>query len=299
MRRRSKNSASCRDARVKTSRRAGSCSERWRSGSDCGSARRSSKSRSRALLATRWTKFAKVFRKRFAAGAGYCAASSNQAKFAAAIQWKSKRSRAPRTPASKSPLPAPIELAAHHTRTQGAIMASETKNSRKPLVGIVMGSDTDLPVMSESAKMLEKFEVPYEIEVTSAHRSPARTHEYASTAVARGLKVVIVAAGGAAHLAGVIAAVTTLPGVAVPMATTVLSGIDSLLSSVQMPAGVPVAAMAIDKAGAINAAIFAAEILATSDQEIAQRLTTYKEELARSVADKNLRVKQQFAGKAS
>ena len=116
-------------------------------------------------------------------------------------------------------------------------MASESKNSRKPLVGIVMGSDTDLPVMSETAKMLEKFEVPYEIEVTSAHRSPARTHEYASTAVSRGLKVVIVAAGGAAHLAGVVAAVTTLPVVAVPMATTVLSGIDSLLSSVQMPGG--------------------------------------------------------------
>ena len=129
-----------------------------------------------------------------------------------------------------------------------------------------MGSDTDLPVMSETAKMLEKFEVPYEIEVTSAHRSPARTHEYASTAVSRGLKVVIVAAGGAAHLAGVVAAVTTLPVVAVPMATTVLSGIDSLLSSVQMPGGVPVAAMAIDKPGAVNAAIFAAEILATSDR---------------------------------
>src|SRR5882757_6429109 len=122
-----------------------------------------------------------------------------------------------------------------------------SKQGGKPLVGIIMGSDTDLPVMSESAKMLEKFGVRYEIEVTSAHRSPARTHEYASTAVSRGLKVVIVAAGGAAHLAGVVAAMTTLPVIAVPMATTVLSGIDALLSSVQMPAGVPVAAMAIDK----------------------------------------------------
>ncbi len=124
-----------------------------------------------------------------------------------------------------------------------------------------MGSDTDLPVMSESAKMLEKFGIPYEIEVVSAHRSPARTHEYASSAIARGLKVVIVAAGGAAHLAGVVASLTTIPVIAVPMATTVLSGIDALLSSVQMPAGVPVAAMAIDKPGAINAAIYAAEIL--------------------------------------
>jgi len=161
-----------------------------------------------------------------------------------------------------------------------------------------MGSDTDLPVMSEAAKMLEKFGIPYEIEVTSAHRSPARTHEYATTAVSRGLKAIIVAAGGAAHLAGVVAAVTTLPIIAVPMATTVLSGIDSLLSSVQMPAGVPVAAMAIDKPGAINAAIYAAEIIATFDAEITKRLTAYKEELAKSVAEKSARVKQQYAGKA-
>lgn len=169
------------------------------------------------------------------------------------------------------------------------------KNERRALVGIVIGSDTDLPVMTESAKMLEKFEIPYEIEVISAHRSPARMHEYASTAISRGLKTIIVAAGGAAHLAGVVAALTTLPVIAVPMATTVLSGIDALLSSVQMPAGVPVAAMAIDKPGATNAAIYAAEILATSDPEVSQRLAAYKEELARSVAEKSARVKQQFA----
>jgi phosphoribosylaminoimidazole carboxylase PurE protein len=173
------------------------------------------------------------------------------------------------------------------------------KHDTQPRVGIIMGSDTDLPVMSESARMLEKFGIPYEIEVTSAHRSPARTHEYASTAVARGLKVVIVAAGGAAHLAGVVAAVTTLPVVAVPMATTVLSGIDSLLSSVQMPAGVPVAAMAIDKPGAINAAIFAAEILATSDPHVEEKLVAYKEELAKGVAEKSARVKLQYASKTS
>jgi 5-(carboxyamino)imidazole ribonucleotide mutase len=160
-----------------------------------------------------------------------------------------------------------------------------------------MGSDSDLPVMSESAKMLEKFGIPYEIEVVSAHRSPARTHEYATTAISRGLKAIIVAAGGAAHLAGVVAALTTLPVIAVPMATTVLSGIDSLLSTVQMPAGVPVAAMAIDKPGASNAAIYAAEILATSDQKVAERLVVYKQELARSVAEKSEKVKQQFAGK--
>lgn len=167
----------------------------------------------------------------------------------------------------------------------------------KPLVGIIMGSDTDYPVMSEAAKMLDKFGIPHEIEVISAHRSPARTHEYATTAIERGLKTIIVAAGGAAHLAGVVAALTTLPVVAVPMATTVLNGIDSLLSSVQMPAGVPVAAMSIDKPGAINAAIYAAEILATSDESLRQRLISYKAELERSVAEKSARVKQQSAGK--
>lgn len=172
------------------------------------------------------------------------------------------------------------------------------KNEHPPLVGIVMGSDTDLPVMTETAKMLDKFQVPYEIEIISAHRTPARSHEYAVTAISRGLKAIIVAAGGAAHLAGVFAALTTLPVIAVPMATTVLSGIDALLSSVQMPAGVPVAAMAIDKPGAINAAIYAAEIIATFDPEVGKRLVAYKDELARVVAEKSARVKQQFAGKA-
>jgi 5-(carboxyamino)imidazole ribonucleotide mutase len=171
------------------------------------------------------------------------------------------------------------------------------KNEHPPLVGILIGSDTDLPVMSEAAKMLEKFEIPYEIEVISAHRSPARSHEYATTAIGRGLKVIIVAAGGAAHLAGVVAALTTLPIIAVPMATTVLSGIDALLSSVQMPAGVPVAAMAIDKPGAINAAIYAAEILSTSNPQVGRRLAAYKDELARSVAEKSARVKQQYANR--
>lgn len=169
----------------------------------------------------------------------------------------------------------------------------------KPLVGIIMGSDTDIPVMSEAAKMLDKFGVRYEIEVISAHRSPARTHEYATVARQRGLKPINVAAGGAAHLAGVIAALTTLPVIAVPMATTVLSGIASLHSTVQMAAGVPVAALAIDKPGATNAAICAAEILATADAALAERLGRYKEELARSVAEKSACVKQQVAAKSS
>ena len=166
--------------------------------------------------------------------------------------------------------------------------------SDKPLVGIVMGSDTDLPTMTETARMLKKFDVPFEIEITSAHRSPVRTSEYARTAIQRGLKVIIVGAGGAAHLAGVIAAETTLPVIGVPMATTTLAGLDSLLSTVQMPGGVPVACTAIGKPGAINAAIYAIEIIATSDDELAQKLAAYKEELARSVAEKSEKVRREF-----
>lgn len=172
------------------------------------------------------------------------------------------------------------------------------QTNNKPLVGIIMGSDTDLPVMTEAAKMLDKFQIPYEVEVISAHRSPARTHEYATTAIDRGLKAIIVAAGGAAHLAGVVAALSTLPVIAVPIASTVLNGIDSLLSTVQMPAGVPVASMAIDKPGAANAGIYAAEILATSNPSIRQRLIAHKEDLARSVAEKNARAQQQFPSKS-
>lgn len=171
----------------------------------------------------------------------------------------------------------------------------QSGDHRVALVGIIMGSDTDLPVMQEAARMLEKFSIPYEMEIMSAHRSPARTHEYASTAAGRGLKTIIVGAGGAAHLAGAVAALTTLPVIAVPMATTVLNGMDSLLSSVQMPGGVPVAAMAIDKPGGMNAGIFAAEIIATSDAELSRKLATYKEELAYSVAEKNARLKNQVA----
>jgi len=166
----------------------------------------------------------------------------------------------------------------------------------RPLVGIVMGSDTDLPIMAEAAQTLKKFGVPFEVEITSAHRSPARTSEYARTAIQRGLKVIIVGAGGASHLAGVIAAETTLPVIGVPMATTTLAGLDALLSTIQMPGGVPVACTAIGKPGAINAAIFAAEIIATSDLTLAQRLAEYKEELARSVAEKSEKVRREFEG---
>lgn len=164
----------------------------------------------------------------------------------------------------------------------------------KPLVGIVMGSDTDLPVMTETAQTLKKFGVPFEIEITSAHRSPARTSEYARTAIQRGLKVIIVGAGGASHLAGVISAETTLPVIGVPMATTTLGGLDALLSTVQMPSGVPVACTAIGKPGAVNAAILAAEIIATSDPALAKKLAEHKEQLARSVSEKSEKVKREF-----
>lgn len=161
-----------------------------------------------------------------------------------------------------------------------------------------MGSDSDYQVMSEAGKVFEKFGIPFEVEIVSAHRSPARAHEYATTAASRGLKVVIAAAGAAAHLAGVIAANTTLPVIGVPMGTSSLNGLDALLATVQMPAGIPVATMAIDKAGAVNAAIFAAEILGTSDSEIARKLIEHKQELARSVAEKNVRLREQLAAKS-
>jgi phosphoribosylaminoimidazole carboxylase PurE protein len=174
---------------------------------------------------------------------------------------------------------------------------TKSEKARPSVVGILMGSDTDLPVMNEAGKTLEKFAISYEMEVVSAHRTPARAHDYATTAASRGLKVLIVGAGGAAHLAGVMAANTTLPVIGVPLATSTLNGLDALLSTVQMPGGIPVATMAIDKAGAVNAAIFTAEILGLSDPEIARRLVAHKEELVRSVAEKNARLKQQLAEK--
>lgn len=171
-----------------------------------------------------------------------------------------------------------------------------TKEKQGPvLVGILMGSDTDFPVMSEAGKTLEKFGIRYEMEVVSAHRTPVRAQEYAASAATRGLKVLIAAAGAAAHLAGVIAANTTLPVIGVPMATSSLKGLDALFSTVQMPGGIPVATMAIDKAGAVNAAIFAAEILGTSDAEMARKLVAHKEELARAVVEKNARLQEQLA----
>ena len=149
-----------------------------------------------------------------------------------------------------------------------------------------MGSDSDLPVMQEAFELLAKFGVPAEITVASAHRSPKRVSEYARTARGRGLKVLIAGAGGAAHLAGVLAAETSLPVIGVPIASSPLTGWDALLSTVQMPAGVPVATMAVGKAGARNAAILAVQILAMADNRLQERLEHYKEDLAEKVAEK-------------
>ena len=156
----------------------------------------------------------------------------------------------------------------------------------KPLVGILMGSDSDLPIMEEAAKVLKEFDIPYEITISSAHRSPKRTSDYANNAADRGIKIIIAGAGSAAHLAGFIAAETILPVIGVPIDSSSLKGMDALLSTVQMPGGVPVAAMAIGKAGAKNAGIFAAQILATSDKDIQAKLRAYKEKQANDVEEK-------------
>ena len=154
-----------------------------------------------------------------------------------------------------------------------------------------MGSDSDLEVMREAAKALDEFGITYEMDITSAHRSPARTSEFARQAAGRGIKVIIAGAGGAAHLAGVIAAETTLPVIGVPMPSSSLQGLDALLATVQMPAGIPVATLAIGKAGATNAGILAAQILALSDPAIGKKMAAHKEKLARGVEEKSKKLK--------
>ena len=160
------------------------------------------------------------------------------------------------------------------------------QSPQAPVVGIIMGSDSDLPVMKEAFEVLTNFGIPAEITVASAHRSPQRVSEYARSARRRGLKVLIAGAGGAAHLAGVLAAETSLPVIGVPIDSSPLAGWDALLSTVQMPAGVPVATMAVGKAGARNAAILAVQILAMADNRLQERLEHYKEDLAEKVAEK-------------
>lgn len=167
--------------------------------------------------------------------------------------------------------------------------------TEKPLVAIVMGSASDLPIMEEAAQMLKEFKIPYEITISSAHRSPERTVEYVHQAMEKGIEVIIAGAGGAAHLPGVIAAHTILPVIGVPIESSLL-GLDSLLSIVQMPAGVPVATMAIGKSGARNAGILAAQILAGKHEWLKEKLINFKDLLKDKVAEQAQKISKDIAG---
>lgn len=165
-------------------------------------------------------------------------------------------------------------------------MNAKKAKKQNVVVSVVMGSDSDLPVMGEAAKVLDEFGVGFELVLTSAHRAPARTARYASEAESRGIRVIIAGAGAAAHLAGVIASHTPLPVIGVPIDATSIRGLDALLATVQMPGGIPVATMAIGKAGAKNAALFAIRMLALSDKQLAKKLNDYIAQMARDVEKK-------------
>jgi phosphoribosylaminoimidazole carboxylase PurE protein len=178
-------------------------------------------------------------------------------------------------------------------------LATERSSHRSDIrVGIVLGSDSDLEVMLEAVKVLDALEVGSEVVVASAHRTPERTHEYASTAQARGLGVLIGAAGGAAALPGVLAASSPLPVIGVPIAATPLGGLDALLSIAQMPKGVPVATVAIGSWGAANAGILAAQILATGDPALRERLARYRRGLAEEVEERARQVAERMKSRA-
>lgn len=157
--------------------------------------------------------------------------------------------------------------------------------SKTPLVSIVMGSQSDLETLQQTADILKEFGVPYEMRIISAHRTPDAAHRFATSAEERGSKLIIAGAGKAAHLAGVMASLTLLPVIGVPMKTSDLGGLDSLLSTVQMPGGIPVATVAIGKAGAKNAGLLAVAILAQQDQELRSRLAAYRKEMTRAVEE--------------
>ena len=165
----------------------------------------------------------------------------------------------------------------------------------KPLVGILMGSDNDYEIMKETAVALKQFDIPFEMTVSSAHRTPERTANFVRGAQERGIKILIAGAGAAAHLAGVVAAETILPVIAVPIDATALNGMDALLAMVQMPAGIPVATMAIGKAGARNAGLFAVQMLAVDDAGLSEKLVQFKAEMAAGVEAKAEALKQRLA----
>lgn len=164
-------------------------------------------------------------------------------------------------------------------------------------VGLVLGSDSDWHVVREAAKVLDDFGIAYEVNVISAHRSPDTAHQYSATAADRGLKVIIAAAGMAAHLAGVMAASTSLPVIGIPVASGPLGGIDALLATVQMPPGVPVATVAIGPPGARNAAVLAVQILALANPDLAKKLDSHKADLAQNVAEKSKELQNRLANK--
>ena len=164
-----------------------------------------------------------------------------------------------------------------------------------PLVGVLMGSDSDLEIMRPCFETLKKFNVPFEANVISAHRTPEKAIEYAKTARSRGLKVIIAGAGAAAHLAGVIASSTTLPVLGVPISATALQGFDALLATVQMPGGVPVATFAVGSAGATNAALFAIQIMGSCDKTLAFKLKEFKEDMSAKVGKKNEKLQNKIA----
>lgn len=160
----------------------------------------------------------------------------------------------------------------------------------KPIVGLVMGSDSDWPLVEKAHQLLDELGISHEVRVMSAHRTPELAHEYSATAEARGLKVIIAAAGGAAHLAGVLAAGTVLPVIGIPVAGGALNGLDALLATVQMPSGIPVATVALSSSGPANAALLAAEILALSDPELAAKLRARKQTLRDKVVAANEKI---------
>ena len=166
----------------------------------------------------------------------------------------------------------------------------ERKRKMNPVVGIIMGSDSDLPVMAKAAEMLDQLQVPYELTVVSAHRTPDKMYEYAHTAKERGLKVIIAGAGGAAHLPGMTAAMTVLPVIGVPVQTKTLSGVDSLYSICQMPPGIPVATVAIN--GALNAGLLAAKIVAIEDAQLSARVEVYAKSLEEMVDKKAAKLEE-------
>lgn len=168
------------------------------------------------------------------------------------------------------------------------------KNNAKPVVGIVMGSDSDWSLLKDCAKTLGEFDVPCEARVLSAHRTPERAAEYAATAQRRGLKIIIAAAGGAAHLGGVLAGHTTLPVIGIPIAAGALNGLDSLLATLQMPAGIPVATVTLGSAGPVNAALLAVQMLALGTPSLAKKLAKHKKTLKQKVEKGNRRVQAEI-----